>query len=196
MIIREATFHLKNGAEVQLRSPSIGDAAAMLAFQKQVSRESWRFLKHAPAFFEHVNEAIASALIEGQTKHPKNFYMGVWHDGAPIANLAMAQEEASLNAHSAVVGMAVLKEFHRLGVGALLMQHGVKEAERGGLWNVSCRVRAFNAAIMALLERQRFVRVGTLKAVAIIDGELCDEHVYQRIGEHAPLPAAKTAPSA
>lgn len=66
------TVTLRNGVEVVLRSPERADGDAAVAFVRQLSRESSRFLNHPPLFFDALTAEAEVGFLESIAAHPRN----------------------------------------------------------------------------------------------------------------------------
>ncbi len=172
---------LRGGGTARLRAAEPDDASHMVAFVRTLARESWRKLGNPPSHFEALTDEAEAAVIASYARAPRGFLLTAWVAGEAVGSLTLTARPQKLNAHCADLGMGLLCKVHRQGLGAALVRHALAEGERAGLWNVSLRVRTHNAPAIALYESQGFTRVGTLRAVAEIDGAFEDEHVYQRI---------------
>ncbi len=155
----------------------------MLTFIRQLTHEAWRNLNHPPAYFDAMTEGAEASFLDAIAHHPKNFMLVAWQDGSPIGNFGITASPATFNAHSAELGLGVLRAFHGLHVGETLLRRGIAEASRVGTWNLILRVRTFNTAAIALYEKVGFERVGTLRAAAVLPEGIIDEYIYQRVGQ-------------
>lgn len=182
MLVREADVTLKDGSVIRLRSPRASDARELLAYLNKLGEESWRHLNHPPSFFAGVKEVDEAAFLEAHRAHPRSFLVSAWADGKVVGNVACTVSAATLSAHCGDVGIGVLLAYQGRGIGTALLGLAIAEAERAGMWNLHLRVRTFNDRAIALYEKLGFVRVGTLREVALLDGRHADEHVYQRLG--------------
>ncbi len=172
---------LRDGRVALLRAAEPEDAAHLVAFLRTLAKESWRKLGNPPSHFDALTDEAEATVIAGYARAPRGFLLTAWVAEEAVGSLTFSARPQKLNAHCADLGMGILCKVHRQGLGAALVQHALAEGERVGVWNVSLRVRAHNAPAIALYESQGFTRVGTLRAVAEIDGAFEDEHVYQRI---------------
>jgi RimJ/RimL family protein N-acetyltransferase len=176
---------LRDGRVALLRGAEPEDAPQLVTFLRTLARESWRKLGNPPSHFDALTDEAEAAVIGNYARAPRGFLLSAWVAGEAVGSLTLSARPQKLNAHCADLGMGILCKVHRQGLGAALVRHALAEGERVGLWNVSLRVRAHNAPAIALYESQGFIRIGTLRAVAEIDGAFEDEHVYQRIArEH------------
>lgn len=169
------------GASYLLRSPEPDEAEVMLDFLRQQARESYRNLVWGPEHFERMTADEEARILAGFLEHPTNFLLAAYVDGRLAGNLGLNADPFPCASHSGQLGMGLLEEFHGQGLGKALLALALEEAERAGLWNVRLRVRTFNEPAIRLYESQGFERVGTLRAIAHIDGAYCDEYLYQRV---------------
>jgi RimJ/RimL family protein N-acetyltransferase len=73
--------------------------------------------------------------------------------------------------HVGVLGMGLLPQFRRQGLGAKLILRTLDTARAFGLTRVELGVREDNATAIALYERVGFVREGLQRNAVRIDGE-------------------------
>jgi RimJ/RimL family protein N-acetyltransferase len=182
VIAREKAVTLKGGERVQLRTPVVDDARAMLSFIRQLTRESWRNLNFPPEHFQAMSVEDEARFLDMMAADPRSVLVTAWLGDEPIGNASVHGRPIPFLRHSAEIGIGVLAAFHGRGLGRKLMEHLLAEAERAGVWNLTLRVRTYNHGAIALYEKLGFARVGTLKQAADLGSELCDEHLYQRLG--------------
>jgi [ribosomal protein S18]-alanine N-acetyltransferase len=182
MKIPRVVMHLRTGEAVDLRSPDAADGAAVLSYIRSLSKEAFRNLNHPPEFFEAMTEEAEAAFLESCAKHPKNFFIAAFLDGKVIGTTNITLETATFSPHCAELGLGVLEPYRQRGVGRLLMDALIDNAEKNGVWNLALRVRTFNAPAIALYDSLGFRRVGVLRQIAELPDGLADEYVYQREG--------------
>jgi ribosomal protein S18 acetylase RimI-like enzyme len=72
--------------------------------------------------------------------------------------------------HVGILGMGVLKEFRRQGIGTRLMERTISEAKERGLERIELEVYASNTPAINLYEKWGFVCEGVKKKARKLDG--------------------------
>ena len=86
-----------------------------------------------------------------------------WCDALPI--------DRPTRAHTGVLGIGVLAEFRRRGIGTALIRETLKKARASGLTRIELSVRQGNASVVALYERFGFVHEGVQRNAIRLDGK-------------------------
>jgi ribosomal protein S18 acetylase RimI-like enzyme len=170
---------------VLLRSPEPADAGPTLEFVRQLCRESFRYLNHPPSFFERMTVAAQAGFLESLAAHPRSFLIAAWLGDTVVGSTSLTVQAGSVSAHVGELGLGVLAAVRRLGLGRILTETLVAEAEERGVPNLILRVRTFNDPAIRLYESVGFTRVGVLREFADLPEGLADEYIYQRIGPAA-----------
>jgi ribosomal protein S18 acetylase RimI-like enzyme len=76
--------------------------------------------------------------------------------------------------HSAVLGMGVLPEYRRRGLGCLLLERVLQAARERVLTRIELEVYVSNEAAIALYERSGFLREGVKRSARVLDGRVED----------------------
>jgi len=77
--------------------------------------------------------------------------------------------------------MYVCRDWRRRGVGDLLLDGLISEAERLGLWKLLSRIFPFNEASRALCRKHGFREVGVYEKHARLDGRWLDVIIVERL---------------
>jgi len=75
--------------------------------------------------------------------------------------------------------MGLEPDYQNLGLGSALMSYALESVKQINIKRVELTVRTFNQAGIKLYEKAGFRQVGLLKNTAFIDGEYCDEYMYE-----------------
>jgi ribosomal protein S18 acetylase RimI-like enzyme len=180
MKITPVERHLRTGERVELRSPDVAEAPELLSYIRALASEASRNLNHPPEFFEAITEEGEAAFLEACATHPKSFLLAAYVDGHVVGTTNLTAASATFSPHCGELGLGVLASHRRKGVGRLLMEALIENAEKVGVDNLLLRVRAFNAPAIALYEALAFRRVGILYRVARLPDGFADEYLYQR----------------
>jgi RimJ/RimL family protein N-acetyltransferase len=181
MLARPTSVTLRSGRRVDLRSPTRSDAAALLAYMRQLTRESSRNLNHPPEHFDAMTVEQEAAFLDGMERHPTSLMVNAWLEGRAIGGAGVHTAPGTFKAHTGEVGLGALAAYHGEGLGRALLEHVIAEATRAGVTHLVLHVRTFNDVAIRLYEKAGFVRVGTLHGAAKLPDGLHDEHVYERI---------------
>ena len=76
--------------------------------------------------------------------------------------------------HCGRLGMGVLKEYRRLGIGTLLLERALRAAKERGMERIELEVFASNTPAINLYEKKGFVYEGVKKKARKLDGEYDD----------------------
>jgi ribosomal protein S18 acetylase RimI-like enzyme len=184
MKVAAVTRALRSGDVITLRSPELDEAKGVLEYIRELARDAARNLNHPASFFEAMSESDERGFLESCEKHPTNFLIAAYLDnGRVIGTTGLAQSAPTFSRHTGELGLGVLAPYRKLGVGRVLMDALIEQAQANGIWNLMLRVRTFNAPAIALYESLGFRRVGVLHRVAALPDGLADEYLYQREGQ-------------
>jgi ribosomal protein S18 acetylase RimI-like enzyme len=86
-----------------------------------------------------------------------------WCDALPI--------DRPTRAHTGVLGIGVLAEFRRRGIGTALISETLKKARASGFTRIELSVRQGNASVIGLYERFGFVHEGVQRNAVRMDGK-------------------------
>jgi RimJ/RimL family protein N-acetyltransferase len=161
---------LRDGRSAIVRRADAGDAEALIAHLSAVGAEkvylmTERFDRTAEEVrkFVEQHDGVAGeylvAVVEGTVAGSANFLRG----------------KQSKNAHTAELGVAVRKEWRGLGIGAALMEAGIRWARSVGVRKLTLGVFATNERAVRLYRRLGFVEEGRLRGQVILDGVPVDE---------------------
>lgn len=181
MRIPAFTTRLSTGDSLEVRSPVGSDAAAMLVYVRELSREAWRALAHPPEVFAAMSDADERSFLEGVAAQPRSFFLAAFCAGRVIGTTNLRVDAATFSQHCGELGLGVLADYRRRGVARLLMASLIQVATELGVWNLTLRVRTFNEPAIALYESLDFRRVGTLRGVTALPEGYVDEYLYQRV---------------
>ncbi len=78
------------------------------------------------------------------------------------------------HSHRGTLGMGVVPEYRRRGIGARLMDQTLNRAFAVGFIRIELSVRADNLRSIRLYEKLGFVREGVLRDAVFVDGEFYD----------------------
>ena len=181
MKVPALSVRLRNDAPLEIRSAAEADAPEVLAFVRELSRESWRMLAHPPEVFARMTEAEEGAFLSRVAAHPHDFFLAAWLGGRVVGTTNLTVPSATFSRHCGELGLGVLASCRRLGIARALLQTLIEVAAATGVWNLTLRVRTFNEPAIELYESLDFRRVGILREVTKLPEGNVDEYVYQRV---------------
>lgn len=125
------------------------------------------------AFLEAPPAAEVAAFVRGNVRkgHPQ-FVALV--DGRVVGWCDILPIDRPVKSHGGVLGLGILPEHRRRGIGTALIEAALARAKAGGLTRVELVVRKRNARAIALYERLGFVHEGAKRNAVRIDGEYED----------------------
>jgi putative acetyltransferase len=103
-----------------------------------------------------------------------------WCDVLPVRGEARA--------HVGTLGIGLLPQFRRRGIGQLLLKAAIAGAWARGLTRIELSVRAKNASAKALYERLGFVTEGLMRRATCVDGHCEDSYAMALLREEHDLP--------
>lgn len=119
MICNEKTIVLKNGQTAVLRSPEAGDGKKMLTYIRTACGET-DFLLRRPEEWDSVSVESEEKWIQNQ-RDAQNVYMVTCYvDGEVVGNAEIQFLSGAKVCHRAVIGIAVLQKYWRMGIGSAI----------------------------------------------------------------------------
>jgi RimJ/RimL family protein N-acetyltransferase len=156
-----------------LRHAEPADAAAMLAYLRQMGSESSFVTFGAEGI--PLGEEAEAAHIERVSKADNALFLLALADGGIIGALTFSGGDRSRTRHMGEFGVSVLKAWWGRGVASALLDAFLAWARRGGvIRKINLRVRADNARAIALYERLGFVYEGRSTRDLWVDGAFHD----------------------
>lgn len=155
------TCQLKDGRVCTLRQAIVEDAEGLCAFFPVVAAESdflARLAVECDMSVEQEREFIRERL-----KQSNSTIIVVEFDGRIIACAGVNGQKFKKFAHYGELGMCVLREFWRLGIGGRIVDYLLGWAQEQGLRKLTLRVFEHNAPAVALYRKAGFIEEGLLK---------------------------------
>ena len=173
------TFSLRDARNATIRTAEASDAAEVLAFRKTVSDET-EFLMGAA---DEIRRGVAE-----QAEHLQTTLL------SPIGLLVLAEVEGRVAglaglegsrlrrfAHGVTLGMAVGREFWRLGLGRALLESLLLWADMHGVVRVALEVVETNTPAIRLYESLGFEHEGRLRARRKHGDVYLDDYMMARV---------------
>lgn len=169
----DRTLVLRDGRTVRIRRTEPGDAAALLAYLRQVGGET-------------VNLTFGAEGPGIEVEEEREYLARVAAADNSLAIVAVVEEEivGALTfdggrrprmRHVGEFGISVLQAFTGHGVGRALLEYLIDWAEQGGVVRkINLKVRADNVAAIGLYERMGWVLEGRSTRDTLIEGRFSD----------------------
>ena len=160
MICSAETFTLRDGRQCTLRSVDPEDAPLMLQYMKVMLGET-PFLLRPPEEFNYTVEEEASVLA-GRRDDPRSLMLVAEMDGRIIAcsNICSHGPKSRL-LHRGELGISILKDYWRQGIGSALMERLIAFAEKSGYEQIELTVESKNRRAINLYMKYGFTVFGT-----------------------------------
>ena len=147
-----AGYRLKNGKQLIVRRASVGDAEVIVDTVNQVaSEEAYLLWDKTPYNVEVERKYIAKANETGNA-----LILVAEVDGRVMGVGELKIGEFRKNRHTAELGITLLKEFRRLGVGSALMEEMIRWAKEKQLEKICLSVFSTNGSAIALYRKFGF----------------------------------------
>lgn len=119
-------------------------------------------------------------------------------DGKVVGGANLVRGKWAKNAHTAELGMAIVREHRGRGIGRVLLERGLEWARSVGVQKVRLGVFESNARALALYRSIGFSEEGRLQREVMLDGHFEDELLMALWigGSDAPAPGAEGPSSA
>jgi len=180
MLCPEKKLKLNDGRIAVLRSPKEGDAAELLVFLKDVTRET-DFLLRAPEECTMTEEQEA-AWVNNARSSPNTAVFLCEVDGVIAGDCEIVFLSRTKLRHRAVVGISLRKAYWNLGIGTAMFEEMIRLAkERGGIIQLELEVMEGNDRAIHLYEKMGFRIVAARpNAFRLADGSMRDEYIMVR----------------
>lgn len=181
MIIEPKEVKLKNGKTLILNSPQPEQAQVLINHLKNLFNHSYRNMNLNKNFWDNFSVEEEVKILTDFSTSPSKFMISAFDGDRIVGNLGCFGVSGEFHKHNSRIGMGVEKEFHNLGLGRALLNYTIEISKKNKTHRLELNVRTFNEPGISLYEKVGFNRVGILKETAFIDGEFCDEYLYEMI---------------
>ncbi len=173
-ILNPTKFIAKNGTQVTLRSPKVGDGAPLLQTVRRNFATSDFLLTQLEEFT--YTEEQENEMIAGCERHPSKILIIPEVEGQIIGLMDFNSGTKIRNAHTGAFGMSILPEFRGIGVGAKMLAALLDWAETNPrIEKVSLKVQAKNEIAISLYKKFGFEIEGQeIKAIKFRDDHYDD----------------------
>ena len=164
---------LKNGSIVTIRLATIGDAPELIDTVSRYIADS-PYIPMLPSEF-HPTVEEEEAWIRSFLDKANSLLLVAEHDGRIVGNIDLTGSPRAIMAHTAMVGMGMLKEWRGLGLGAALLKAAIQWATDNPILEILwLQVYTANAAGMALYRGHGFVDHGIIPRYFQHEGQYHD----------------------
>ena len=181
MRIPEETFH-RNGMEIPVRNACPEDAQMLLDYLKTVTGET-RFLMMEP---DEVSLTLEQeeAFIKGHNDSATSLLLLAFVDGEYAGNCSFESKAGSRRcAHRAGLGIALFQKYTGQGLGRILLEKLIGEAQKAGYRQLELTVVGGNHRARHLYESLGFRECGRIPdANRYDDGAYADDILMVRKG--------------
>ena len=144
MISSAETLTLRDGRHCTVRSVEPEDAPLMLQYMKIMLGET-PFLLRSPEEFDYTEEEEA-AVLAGRKNNPRSLMLIVESEGRIIASADVCPHGSKKRVlHRAELGISVLKDYWRRGIGSAMMERLIAFAQRSGYEQIELTVESKTA---------------------------------------------------
>jgi putative acetyltransferase len=156
---------------IRVRPAAPADAAALVALAEAVGSEAGRWIL-ATDTWRSVGEE--RRYLKTVQRHPDAAVFVAEVDGRVVARLSLSRDPHPASRHVADLGLMVLEDYRRRGIGRRLLDEGVAWARSFGIRKLELHVFPWNEAALRLYESFGFEREGYRKRHYDRDGEDVD----------------------
>ena len=170
MRFKEKEIVLKDGTKCILRSPNEDDAKEMIDFLKTIAEETY-FLSRYPEEVITDLDKEKEIIQEVLTSH-RDVMISAFVNGEIIGNVGVRALNSNLKTkHRSGLGIAIIKRYWNKGLGNILMEEALKEAEKMGYEQIELALFSNNEKAKHIYEKHGFEIWGIMKrAFKLKDG--------------------------
>lgn len=170
MRFKEKEIVLKDGTKCILRSPNEDDAKEMIDFLKTIAEETY-FLSRYPEEVITDLDKEKEITQEVLSSH-RDVMISAFINGEIIGNVGVRALNSNLKIkHRSGLGIAIIKRYWNKGLGNILMEEALKEAEKMGYEQIELALFSNNEKAKHIYEKHGFEVWGIMKkAFKLKDG--------------------------
>jgi|LGOV01.1.fsa_nt_gb RimJ/RimL family protein N-acetyltransferase len=165
-------FTLKNGKEIIIREVCLEDTQKILDYITIVNSET-KNLSREPEEWNMTFENEQS-FIKKVMNSKDEYMLSAWDEDLLISLAGFHGSSLQRIRHRSNLGISVLKEYHNLGLGTILMELLVQGAKDYGKRYLELEVRIDNQDAIHIYEKIGFVEEGKKKEAFFVDGKYVD----------------------
>ncbi len=172
---------IKDGRKVLFRSPEVSDAQQMLVYLRQVSSETNYMIRYPDEVTYSIE--METGILDRYISAERDFMISAVSDGKVVGNVGVSSvgEQYKLR-HRASVGIAVVRDFWKQGIGMKLLSSAIDTARENGFEQIELGVYADNLTALSLYRKLGFQETGRIpRAFRMRDGSYIDEIQMVRV---------------
>ncbi len=168
---------LKDGKSVTIREASVDDAQELISVVKEYIEDS-EYIPYTKGEFNPTIE-FEKEWIQTLNDQKNSLLLLAIHDGKIIGNISVNGSQRNMAAHTACIGIGLLREWRNKGVGSILFNSVIEWAKKNSqleiLW---LETYATNKEGMTLYKKYGFEQDGIQKNfIKLSDNEYADNLV-------------------
>ncbi len=169
-------YTLSNGKQLNIRPVRLADAEGLIALLTTVDGETKFLAREIGEFCTDVLQE--KAFIQRLLDNKRRVFLVAEVDGKIVGNCSLdLVRNLKRYLHRSTMGITVIKDYWRMGIGSLLLTELLQQAKQLGYEQVELTVVATNSRAIALYERFGFEKVGVNpKSLKYADGSYVDEY--------------------
>lgn len=153
---------LKNSDTVEIREGKSSDAAELIQVMKDILHDTEFLLMEEEEFNMTLEEE--TQWLKAFEHTPTSIYLVATYNGKIVGNLGIVGNQLKKQAHTASLGISLLKEWQNIGLGRALMQQAIDWAkEKTDLEILWLEVFSHNIHAYSLYEKLGFKEEGRLR---------------------------------
>ena len=162
---------LANGESATLRGPNWNDLGDLIQYINGLVREHAEITKTEPVTREAEAEWLGERLSEIENSHMIMLVAEINGRVTAVGEVGLLTGERG---HTGYLGIGVVKDKRRIGLGKGMMEALLELAKKAGLKIVILDVYATNKVAMSLYEKVGFKEVGRIPKGILRDGRFID----------------------
>jgi len=164
---------LKDGTPARVRQARPGDAAGLVEVNRAILTETDFHIREVSEY--HADPETEERFVAGFDTRPGSLYLVAEVGGRLAGVLMFEREKLNRMHHVGMMGMAILKQYHRQGLGTAMLNACLSWARgQQGLEKIRLEVFNTNPVAVRLYEKFGFVHEGNRKRDIRIRGKYVD----------------------
>lgn len=154
-------YILRNGITIIIDKVQVTDAAELVEYMQKVTNETSNLLREPGEFKMTVEQE--EDFIKNMEQSNDHVMFITKHDGMIISAAGFHGSSLNRIKHRGNVGISILKAYHHMGIGTILMNKMIEEAKIMGKTKLDLEVREDNPNAIKLYEKVGFVKEGLIR---------------------------------
>ena len=163
---------LKNGLEVIIKDAVVDDALKVLEYMKTVNQETKNLTREPDEFQMTLEEE--TAFLKRAIESDHEAVVCAWDQDKLISVCGIHGSSLKRLKHRVNLGISILKDYHDLGLGTILMNVLIERAKELGKLKIELDVRSDNLGAIEVYKKTGFEVEGVRKNGFYVDGKYVD----------------------